>query len=83
MESIETEGNIGMKWINLEFQPLPEKCPYSGFFWSVLSRTRNKYGVGEILRISTCFVRMRENKDQKNSDYGHFYAMSLREQTFL
>ena len=27
---------------------------------------------GKILRISPYSVQMRENKDQKNSEYGHF-----------
>ena len=47
-----------------------EKCPYSEFFWSVFSRIRTEYG--EILRISPYSVRMRENRDQKNSENGHF-----------
>ena len=46
---------------------LREKCPYSKFFWSVFSRIWTEYG--EILPYS---VQMRENKDQKNSEYGHF-----------
>ena len=33
-------------------------------------RIRTKYG--EILRISPYSVRMRENVDQNNSEYGHF-----------
>ena len=49
---------------------LREKCPYSGFFWSVFSRIWTEYG--EILRISAYSVRMRQNADQKNSKYGHF-----------
>ena len=35
-----------------------EKCPYSELFWSKSSCIRT--------------VRMRENADQNNSDYGHF-----------
>ena len=50
-----------------------EKCPYSEFVWSVFSRIRTEYG--EILRISPYSVRMRENTDRKNSEYGHFYAV--------
>ena len=49
---------------------LRDKCPYSGLFWSVFSRIRTEYG--EILRISPYSVRMRENTDQNNSEYGHF-----------
>ena len=49
---------------------LREKCPYSEFFWSVFFRSWTEYG--DILRISLYSVRMRENMDQKNSEYGHF-----------
>ena len=40
------------------------------YFWSVFSGIQTEYG--EILRISRCSVRMRENTDQKNSEYEHF-----------
>ena len=43
------------------FFPLREKCRYSQFFWSVFSRIRTEYG--EIWNL---------NKDQKNSENGHF-----------
>ena len=49
---------------------LREKCSYSESFWSFISRIRIEYG--KILRISPYFVRMRENTDQKNSEYGQF-----------
>ena len=49
---------------------LREKCPYSGFFWSVFSRIWTKYG--DIRSISPYSVQMRENTDQKNPEYGHF-----------
>ena len=39
-------------------------------FWSVFSRIRTEYG--EILRIFPYSIRMRENTDQNNSEYGHF-----------
>ena len=45
-------------------------CPYSELFWSVFSRIWTEYG--EILRISPYSVRMRENMDQNNSEYGYF-----------
>ena len=52
---------------------LPEKCPYSKLFWSVFSRIRTEYG--EIFPYS---VRMGENTDQYNSNYGHFlHSVSL------
>ena len=49
---------------------LREKCPHSEFFWSVFSRIRTVHG--EIQSVSPYSVQMRENKDQKNSEYGHF-----------
>ena len=49
---------------------LRKKCPYSELFWSVFSRIPTEYG--KILRISPYSVRMRENTDQNNSEYGHF-----------
>ena len=39
-------------------------------FLSLFSRIRTKYG--EILRASPYSVRMRENTDQENSEYGYF-----------
>ena len=47
-----------------------KKCPYLKLFWSAFSRFRTEYG--EILRISLYSVRMLENADQNNSEYGHF-----------
>ena len=60
---------------------LREKCPYSELFWSVFSRTRTEYG--EILRISLYSVRMREDTDQNNSEYGHFLRSDLLELLFM
>ena len=42
-------------------------CPYSEFFWYVISRIRTKYQ--EMLRISPYSVRMWENMAQKNSKH--------------
>ena len=50
--------------------PQRKKCPYSGIFWSVFSRTWAEYG--EIRSISPYAVRMQENTDHKKSEYGHF-----------
>ena len=44
---------------------LPEKCSYSELFWSAFSRIWTKYGEYS--------VRMWENTDQNNSEYGHFF----------
>ena len=49
---------------------LHEKSPYLECFWSVFSRIWTAYG--EILRTFPYSVRVRQNTDQKNSQYGHF-----------
>ena len=49
---------------------LREKCLYTELFWSVFSHIRSEYG--EIRSISPYSVRMRENTDQNNSEYGQF-----------
>ena len=55
---------------NYERSIVREKCPYLEFFWSVFSHIWSNYG--EILCISPYSVRMRENIEQKNSEYVHF-----------
>ena len=50
-----------------------KKCPYSDLFWPVFSHISTEYG--KILSISQCLVRMRENTDQNNSEYGHFHSV--------
>ena len=45
------------------------KFPYSELFSSAFSRIRTKYG--EILRVSPYSVRMPQNADQNNSEYGN------------
>ena len=49
---------------------LLKKCRYSELLWSAFSRIRTEYG--EIRSISPYSVRMRENVDQSNSEYGHY-----------
>ena len=49
---------------------LGEKRPYSEVFLSVFSRIQTEQG--EVIRISTYSVRMQENVDQNNSEYGQF-----------
>ena len=61
------------------YPTLLEKFPYSELFWSTFSRIRTEYG--EILCISPYLVRMRENTDQNNSEYGHFLR-SANEKNF-
>ena len=48
-----------------------EKNPYWELFWFVFSRIWTEYG--EIRSISPYSVRMRENADQNNSEYGHLF----------
>ena len=45
------------------------KCPYSEFFWSVFSHIRTGH--------APYSVWMRENTDQKNSEYGHFLRSAV------
>ena len=57
-------------------QPLREKCPYSELFWSAFSHIRTEYG--EIPSISLYSVRVRENTDQNNFEYGHILRIELQ-----
>ena len=61
----------------LERVTLREKRRYSEFFWSVFSRIRTEYG--ETRSIPPYSVRIRENTNQKNSEYGHFSSNINRE----
>ena len=54
----------------VEWVSLCGRCPYLKFFWSVFSRIQAEYG--EMRNISPYSVQMRENTNQKNSEYGHF-----------
>ena len=51
------------------------------FFWSVFSHIWTKYR--EIPSIPRPSVRMRENTDQKNSEYGHFLRIELFHRTIV
>ena len=68
--------HICMSYIYLELRllccqhTLRKKCPNSELFWLVFSRIQTEYG--EIRSISTYLVRMWENMDQNNSEYGLF-----------
>ena len=66
LKGFNKQGSAESNSINRLQSSLREKCPYSEFFWSVFSRIWTEYG--EILLIG----RMRENMDQKNSEYGRF-----------
>ena len=50
-------------WKQLSVVPMRKMCRYSQFFWSTFSRIRDKFPYS---------VKIWENKDQKNSEYGHF-----------
>ena len=63
-------GERGLWLRNFMAHSLREKCPCSELFWSVFSRIPTVNG--EILRTSPYSVRMWENPDQNNSEYGHF-----------
>ena len=60
---------------------LPKKCPYSELFSPAFSRSRIEYG--EIRSISPYSVRMWENADQNNSEYGHFSRSAGQFRNFL
>ena len=56
---------------------LYKKWPYSEFFWSAFSWIRTKYG--NLQSKSPYSVRMRENADQRNSEYEYFSHRACRE----
>ena len=64
------------KYNKLTIRSLREKCPYLELFWFIFSRIRTEYG--EIHRISPYSVRIRENADQNDSEYGHFLLIGLQ-----
>ena len=56
---------------------LREKCPYLELLWSTFSRIWTEYGE---IRRAPYLVRMPENTDQNNAEYGHFLC-SVTDQT--
>ena len=58
---------------------LREKCPYSGFFWSVFFRIWTEYG--EMLRISPYSAQMLENMDHNYSEYKRFLRSDTHNKT--
>ena len=56
--------------LHTDTSALCEKCPYMELFWSAFSRIRTEYG--EIFRICSKSVQLRNNTDQNNSEYRHF-----------
>ena len=55
---------------NCKSLSLHEKYPYSEYIWSAFSRIETEYV--EIRSISPYSLQMRENADQKKSEYEHF-----------
>ena len=55
--------------------PLCKICPYSEFFWSAFFRIWTEFG--DLLSDSLYSVQVWENMDQKNSEYGTFYAVFI------
>ena len=49
---------------------LRKKCPWSELFWSLFSRIRTEYE--EILCISPYSIRIGDDTDRNNSEYGHY-----------
>ena len=69
----------------LLYQTLRKKCLYSEFFWPSFSPHFPAFGLnteryGVSLRNS---VRMRENRDQNNSEYGHFLSSFCEFNSYL
>ena len=58
---------------------LREKSQFSELFWSAFSRIWTEYG--EIRSIFPYSVRMRENANQNNSEFGHF-SRSVRDNVY-
>ena len=54
---------------------LRKKCPYSQFFCSAFSCIPPKYG--KMRSISPYSVWLRENTEQKNSEYRHFSGTDI------
>ena len=63
-------------------RPLLRKmCPYSELFWTVFSGIQPENGL--IQSISPYSVRMQENPDQKNSEYGHFSRSAFNKDAYF
>ena len=66
-------------WAYIDYSSLTEKSPYSEIFWSVFSHIGTEYK--RILHISPYSIRMRENAEQNNSEYGHFLRSASHSHT--
>ena len=56
--------------VNTATLTLRKECPYSEFYLACIFRIRTEYRY--LLSKSLHSVQMRENADEKNSEYGHF-----------
>ena len=70
-----SEENLNIHRTETLVNSLREKFPYSELFWSTVSNIQTEYR--EVWSISLYSIQMRENTDQSNSEYGHFYAVIL------
>ena len=74
------QSQIILKWDdkirNLIKYTLPEKCPYSEFFWPVFSRIRTEYGARVSVRIQSECGKIRTRKIP-NSNTGTFHAVAF------
>ena len=68
-----TMGTLPLRIRHISFQSLHEKCLYSEIFWSTFSSILTKSG--DLQSKSPYSVRMRENTDQQNSEYGQFLTL--------
>ena len=72
---------MNVRLLAVSCQALHKKYPYSKLFWSVFSRIRTEYA--DIRIIFPYLVRMRENTDQNNSEYGHFLCSKVRQKEHI
>ena len=62
-------------WTKMLWKSMREKCPYSEFLWSVISRIRAEYG--EILCISSIQSECGKMQTRKTPNTDTFHAMSF------
>ena len=67
LQIVVAPGKMFLCYFFFRLSSLRKKYPYLEFFWPRFSLIRSKYG-----DMSSYSVRIRENEDQENSEYGHF-----------
>ena len=66
-ENIEI-GVLEQNWLKINLLALREKCPYSEFFWSVVSHIGTEYGeVGVSLRLQSEYGEIETRKTPKRT----------------